>query len=103
MIKNPIQMIQNNSSFQSNSLSYGSQHYLQQLPIHQQQQPTFFNPIQQPPSQHYPQQQPNSYSNSTNPIQSSHSSSFGSNGSLMNGNVLPLSNSNPIFQNFQAI
>ena len=43
----------------------------------------------------------NNFSNLRNSNQSNHSS-FGSNGSL-HANFLPLSNSNPIYHNFQTI
>lgn len=109
---NPIVAQNNNQSYHSNqsnsvnNLSLNSQQQQQHLNQFINQQPLVMNfPNNNQSLQHnYTHQQSNSFSTLRNSIQNSNQSSFDSNGSI-NANFMPVSvsNSNPIYHNFQTI
>lgn len=110
---NPIVAQNNNQSYHSNqsnsvnNLSLNSQQQQQQQHLNQfiNQQPLVMNfPNNNQSLPNYTHQQSNSFSNLRNSIQSSNQSSFDSNGAI-NANFMPVSvsNSNPIYHNFQTI
>lgn len=112
LVTNPIVAQNHNQSYHSNhsnsinNLSLNSQQQHSNQFINQPPLVTNFPNNNQSLQHNYiQQQQSNSFSNLRNSIQSSNqSSSFGSNGS-MNANFMPVSvsNSNPIYHNFQTI